>query len=121
MLQNKCANVLMMLACWLAVMLLSGCDRPFSSNIERSLVPSYGKGPYEVIIFTDYFCPGCQDLEADLYPLLDQLLAEGSVRIIFVDAPVNTFTQLYARYFLFAAKTKGGFNEAALVERRCDD
>ncbi|MCK7515632.1 MAG: hypothetical protein MZV70_74410, partial [Desulfobacterales bacterium] len=35
---------------------------------DKTAVPSYGRGSWELIIFTDYFCPPCQSVEKDLEP-----------------------------------------------------
>jgi len=86
------------------------CSKP-SSNSEKPLLPSYGEGFQEVIIFTDYFCSPCQALESEMDPILNKLMEKGDVKITFVDAPVNKFTQLYARYFLFSVNTGADFKK----------
>jgi uncharacterized membrane protein len=63
-------------------------------------VPSFGKGAWELIIFTDYFCPPCQLVEKDLEPEIERLLSRGDIKIIFVDYPGHQHTSLYAKYFL---------------------
>ncbi len=65
-------------------------------------IPSYGQGSWELIIFTDYFCEPCQELENDLEPELARLLAGGNIKITFVDFPGHKGTGLYAKYFLAA-------------------
>lgn len=76
---------------------------------DQPAVPSYGKGSWELIIFTDYFCPPCQALEKDLEPELERLLARGDVKITFVDFPGHKETPLFAKYFLFAAAADKGY------------
>ena len=70
---------------------------------DQPAIPSYGKGAWELIIFTDYFCPPCQSVEGDLEPELERLLARGDVKITFVDFPGHPGSGLYAKYFLGAA------------------
>jgi hypothetical protein len=78
---------------------------------ENAAVPSYGKGAWELIIFTDYFCPPCQDVEKELASEIERLLARGDVKITFSDFPGHTLTALYAKYFLAAvAADKGAAN-----------
>ena len=89
----------------------------FSSSIvpaygaDKSAVPSYGHGTHEVLIFTDYFCPPCQDLEKELDLLLEALLTRGGVKVTFVDMPIYKPTVIYARYFLYAANGSSGYKD----------
>jgi thiol-disulfide isomerase/thioredoxin len=76
---------------------------------ERSLVPSYGSGKYELIIFTDYFCPPCQSMESELDPAVKEFLSGGGVKVTFVDLPLHKETRLYAQYYLYAAKAAKGY------------
>ncbi len=71
-------------------------------------VPSYGKGAWELIIFTDYFCPPCQLAEKDLEPEIERLMARGDVKITFVDFPGHKHTALYAKYFLASVAADSG-------------
>jgi thiol-disulfide isomerase/thioredoxin/uncharacterized membrane protein len=90
---------------YLLVMLtFSGSTTP-AYAAEKSLLPSYGSGPYELIVFTDYFCPPCQALESDMDPALNEILSTGGVKVIFIDLPVHKETYLFAKYFLYIAAT----------------
>jgi protein-disulfide isomerase len=84
---------------------------------ERSTVPSFGKGPCQVIVFTDYFCPPCQGLEPSLEPVLEQIHAGGRTEIVFVDMPIYRETPLYARYYLYAANARGDFKDVLEARR----
>ena len=53
------------------VLTFSGSATP-AYGAEKSMVPSYGHGKYEMIIFTDYFCPPCQLLESEIDPALTE-------------------------------------------------
>ncbi|PKN96388.1 MAG: hypothetical protein CVU43_20995, partial [Chloroflexi bacterium HGW-Chloroflexi-5] len=80
----------------------SGSATPAYGQDKMSGVPSMGKGPYEVIMFSDYFCPPCKRIDTKAEPLMKELLATGKVRITFVDVPFNPVTPVYARYYLYA-------------------
>jgi len=70
-------------------------------------VPSLGKGPYEVILFTDYFCPPCRQIDTQAESLFKDLLATGRVKITFIDVPFAHETPMYAKYYLYAAHADG--------------
>lgn len=82
---------------------------------ERTFAPSYGKGSWELIIFTDYFCPPCQRAEADLKPVIEKLLSQGNIQITFVDFPGYPQTSMYAKYFLYAAKADTGYKNSMMA------
>jgi thiol-disulfide isomerase/thioredoxin len=89
----------------------------FSASVyaaEKSKVPSYGSGPVELIIFTDYFCEPCQSLERELEAIQDKLLARGEVKITFVDIPIpgNLSSHIFTKYFLYAAQAETGYVNA---------
>ncbi|MCF8025608.1 MAG: thioredoxin family protein [Desulfobacteraceae bacterium] len=62
-----------------------------------------GGGPVEILLFTDYFCPPCKDIEPYLENTLPELVSSGA-KVTFVDAPFSRKSALYSRYFLYAAK-----------------
>ena len=82
---------------------------------ERALAPSYGKGSWELIIITDYFCPPCQRAEAELKPVIEKLLNQGNVQITFVDFPGYPQSSMYAKYFLYAAKADTGYKNSMMA------
>ncbi|MDZ4163776.1 MAG: thioredoxin domain-containing protein [Smithellaceae bacterium] len=77
--------------------------------------PSYGTGPIEVRIYTDYFCPPCQAMEPAVEPVLKDLLKRNVIRLTLVDTPFNQQTPLFARYLLYALKEKNTADQAFLV------
>jgi len=83
-----------------------------AAGAEKEAVPSYGQGPHEVLIFSDYFCPPCQALEPQLEPVLDELYGKGSVKITFVDTPMHKETPLFAKFYLYAAKATPNYRAA---------
>ncbi len=99
-------------AFWLSGSATSACAA------EMTNIPSYGKGSWELIIFTDYFCPPCQRVEKLLEPELEKLLARGDVKITFVDYPGHgKKSALYAKFFLSAVAADKS-HENAMKARR---
>jgi len=83
---------------------------------ERVSVPSYGNGSWELIIFTDYFCPPCQRAEADLKSVIEKLLSRGNVQVTFVDFPGHPpQSTIYAKYFLYAARAEKGYKNSMMA------
>jgi len=77
-----------------------------------TLLPSFGKGPVKVRLYTDYFCKPCSALEPKLEPVINDLVKKGIINITFVDTPVHKDTTLYAKYFLYILNEKKDFNNA---------
>jgi thiol-disulfide isomerase/thioredoxin/uncharacterized membrane protein len=98
------------------VLTFSGSSTP-AYSAEKSLVPSYGSGKYELIIFTDYFCPPCQLLESEIDPALKEFLSHGGVKVTFVDLPIHKETKLYAKYFLYSAKAGRNYKKILHARR----
>jgi thiol-disulfide isomerase/thioredoxin len=88
------------------------CSIAPAAGAEKEAIPSYGQGPHEVLIFSDYFCPPCQALEPKLEPVLDALYKQGNVKIRFVDTPMHKETPLFAKFYLYAAKATPDYRAA---------
>ncbi len=88
----------------------------FGQDADR-MIPSVGKGPYEVIMYSDYFCPPCRTIDLKAEPLLKELLVTGKVKITFVDVPFHKETPLYVRVFLYAVNAGAGDEEILRVRR----
>ncbi len=88
-----------------------------SWGAEKPVVPTIGSGPYELYIFTDYFCGPCQRLEAELDPALQELTARNSVKILFIDIPIHRQTTLYNRYYLYAARAASTGGDLLRIRR----
>jgi uncharacterized membrane protein len=71
-------------------------------------LPSFGKGPVEVRIYTDYFCGPCRAEETEVMALITELVDKALIRVIFIDTPIHKETILYAGYFLSALNAKEG-------------
>jgi thiol:disulfide interchange protein DsbA len=83
-----------------------------AAGAEKETIPSFGQGPNEILIFSDYFCPPCQALEPKLEPVLDALYKQGNVKIRFVDTPMHKETPLFAKFYLYAAKAAPDYRSA---------
>ena len=83
-----------------------------SYGADQPAAPSYGSGPTELLVFTDYFCPPCQNVEGALEPAIQSLLTRGNVKVTFVDMPLHKPSSLYIRYFLFAVHSSPGYKNA---------
>lgn len=81
------------------------------------LVPSWGSGSYAVLVFSDYFCPPCQTLEPLIEPVLEDLIVQGGVRIIFVDVPIHKPTILYNRLYLYVANSNADMKKILQVRK----
>ena len=89
----------------------SGSVTPAYGQGTTYSVPSLGKGTYEVILFTDYFCPPCKRIDAKAEPVMKELLASGKVKITFVDVPFSPATPMYAKYYLYAVNAGANAKE----------
>jgi thiol:disulfide interchange protein DsbA len=88
---------------------------------KESPFPQYGKGPVEVRIYTDYFCPPCRAMKPHLEPVLKDLLQRGAITVIWVDTPFNRHSALYAKYFLYALVVKNDSDHASFVRNILND
>ena len=84
---------------------LSGSVTPAYGQDSSNSIPSLGKGSYEVVMFTDYFCPPCRRIDTKAEPLLKKLVANGKIKLTFIDVPFNKATPMYAKYYLYAANS----------------
>ena len=106
---NKLPLLLFSILGYLTVLFtFSGSVTPSFAQVSTGAVPSLGKGPYEVIMFADYFCPPCRRIDTKAEPLLKELLATNKVKITFVDVPFSKATPIYAKYYLYAANADSG-------------
>jgi formylmethanofuran dehydrogenase subunit E len=95
--------------CWIVTLLLAlgATDRSYGED----LIPAFGLGTIQVILYTDYFCPPCRSMEPDVEPLLKDLMKTEKINLTFVDTPTNQLTALYARYFIYALNANQEFDE----------
>ncbi len=102
---------------YLSVLLtFSGSVTPAYGQDSARLIPSLGKGKYEIVMFTDYFCPPCRKIDTKAEPLFKKLIATGLVKITFIDVPFSQTTPMYAKYYLYAVNS--GVNDKELLRIR---
>ncbi len=87
------------------------------SAFAQGNVPSLGQGSYEVIIFSDYFCPPCKRIDTKAESLMKELLKTGKVKLTFVDVPFNPATPIYAKYYLYAVNKSPVISNVLHVRR----
>lgn len=108
---RKLKIVYLFLFAVLSTMLLSPAE-PRAQNVT---FPTFGSGPIEVYLFTDYFCPPCRAMEPHIEPVLKELLKKNAITLTLVDVPFSELTPLYARYFLFSLHGKREVENAFYV------
>jgi len=95
----------------------SGSVTPAYGQDSTNLIPSLGKGKYEIVMFADYFCPPCRRIDTKAEPLLKELLATGKVKITFVDVPFHSAMPIYAKYYLYAINANPGAESVLHVRK----
>jgi len=99
----------------------SGSVTPAYGQDSGRSIPALGKGPYEVIMFSDYFCPPCRRIDTKAESLFKGLLATGQVKLSFVDVPFSKMTPLYAKYYLYAMNADSTTNNVLHVRKTLFD
>jgi hypothetical protein len=79
---------------------------------ENGGMTSFGSGPVNVRLYTDYFCAPCSALEDDLEGVIVDLVQQKTIRITFIDTPIHRDTPLYAKYFLYILNENSDFKQA---------
>jgi len=82
----------------------SGSTEP--GGFSNSSAPTYGRGPVEVRLYTDYFCEPCRAEEGQVAALITELVKKDRIRVLFIDTPIHEETVLYAGYFLSALNAR---------------
>jgi thiol-disulfide isomerase/thioredoxin len=96
--------LLMSVLGYLTILLtFSGSVTPAYGQDAVRVIPTLGKGPYEIIMFTDYFCPPCRRIDTKAESLLKELAATDKVKLTFIDVPFSRATPKYAKYYLYSA------------------
>ena len=92
----------------------------FSGSVKPAYgqdpLPSYGEGKVQIRIYADYLCGPCREMEADIEPLLEKIIAGGKARVVYIDTPIHKETIIYVRYYLCAARNVS-HQEAIRVRR----
>lgn len=119
---NKMPLLIFSLLGYLTILFtFSGSVTPAYGQEAVTGIPSLGKGAYEVVMFTDYFCPPCRRIDNKSEVLCNELLATGKVRITFVDVPFSRATPVYAKYYLYAANANAETNNILHVRKTLFD
>jgi protein-disulfide isomerase len=74
------------------------------------LPPTFGKGPIQVRLYADYFCPPCRAMAPKATPILSELVKQNVITLTFIDTPFYQYSSMYARYFLYATQEKKDFD-----------
>ena len=82
---------------------------------EESFITSFGSGPTNVRLYTDYFCGPCKAAEPEIEALLTALVEKNTICLTFIDTPVHKETILYARYYLYALQSDRSFLQALAI------
>lgn len=83
--------------------------------------PTYGTGAVQVRLYTDYFCPPCRGMEPSVEPILKDLVKKKVITVTLIDVPYSKSSPLYARYFLYALKSRYDFDHALMVRNTLFD
>lgn len=119
---NKLPLLLVSVLGYLVILFsFSGSVTPAYGQDKFYNIPPLGQGAYEVIIFTDYFCPPCRMIDSKAEPLFKELVATGRVKIIFVDVPISRVTPIYAKYYLYASNARSDADYIFQVRRTLFD
>jgi len=82
---------------------------------EDVLLPTFGKGPVQVRLYSDYFCPPCRALSPKMGPVVTDLVKRNIISLTFIDTPYYKYSSMYARYFLYAMQEKHDIDTALSV------
>jgi thiol-disulfide isomerase/thioredoxin len=94
-----------------------GSVTPSYGQASTSSIPFLGKGPYEIVMFTDYFCPPCRLIDTKAEPLLKELLATDKVKITFVDVPLHSSSPIYTQYYLYSVNSNSKTNSVLHIRK----
>lgn len=112
---------------WLTILAAGAGLSFFLLFFSGSVTPAYaagpptttfGKGPINVRIYTDYFCGPCSAEETEVMALLTELVEKNLIRVTFIDTPIHRETVLYAGQFLAALNAKEGWNIRQVIALR---
>jgi len=111
--KRKLIGVFAILGLLLFVVFFNGSVTP--AFAAEPLKPSFGNGRVHVRIYSDYFCNPCSKLDPEIAAPVADLVKKNIIRVTYVDTPVNQYTALYARYFLYALNEKKDIDYANKV------
>jgi len=110
---------------WVLILLIAAGMLLTSFTFNGSIIPSYADEPYpqfgsdkakvEVIVYSDYFCPHCRNIDKQVNTLLGKL--KDRVRIRFVDVPMHPGSLEYGEVFLYSWLASGNNLKTAVMVR----
>jgi uncharacterized membrane protein len=110
---------------WLIILLIAAGLLFTSFTFNGSIIPSYGDESYpqfgsdkarvEIIVYSDYFCPHCRKIDAQVNTILEKL--KDRARIRFVDVPIHQGSLEYAEVFLYSWFVSGNSLRTAATVR----
>lgn len=110
---------------WVIILLIAAGLLFTSFTFNGSIIPSYADESYpqfgsdkarvEIIVYSDYFCPHCRNIDKQVNTTLGKL--KDRARIRFVDVPLHPGSLEYAEVFLYAWFVSGNNLENAVMVR----
>ncbi len=107
----KTALLCMVAALLIFPLVFHGSVTP-SYAADEVMPPTFGRGPTQVRLYTDYFCPPCRTMEANIEPVLLELVNKDLITLTFIDTPFYQYSSMYAKYFLYAMHEKKDIDTA---------
>ncbi len=111
---------------WVIILLIAAGVLFASFTFNGSIIPSYGEESYpkfgtdsakvEIIVYSDYFCPHCRNIDEQVNAILRKL--KDRARIRFVDVPIHSRSLDYAEVFLYAWFVSGNDLDTAVRGRK---
>jgi len=110
---------------WLIILLIAAGLLFTTFTFNGAVIPSYADGSYpqfgsdkarvEIIVYSDYFCPHCRNIDGQVNTILGKL--KGRARIRFVDVPIHPGSLEYGEVFLYAWFVSGNNLKTAVMVR----
>lgn len=95
------------------VAIISGTANAQNSKPGGSMfLLSFGKGPVDTRLYSNYFCGACKSLEPTVEYLIADLVKRDIITITFIDVPKDAASVMYSRYFLYILNVRKDINHA---------
>jgi thiol:disulfide interchange protein DsbA len=100
----------------ISIFLIGNLPEAQAAADPKDPFPSFGSGPIEVRLYSDYFCPPCRATEPEIAPILQDLVKRNKIKLKMIDVPFNRNTPLYAKYYLYGIHGKHNLADAFAVK-----
>jgi len=110
---------------WVIILLVAAGLLFASFTFNGAVIPSYADEPYpqfgsdkaqvELIVYSDYFCPHCRNIDKQVNIILGKL--KDRARIRFVDVPLHPGSLEYGEVFLYSWFVSGNNLKTAIMVR----